>query len=442
MQPAFFAAASVFLMDTPWFVLCCVPFMPQRKISPRVMGLRILLVALASAAIIFAAMLVYPQGAGVTINVARILTYLPMLLVFRASFNAGLAKILFVFLLEQGAATMLNLVGFHITTDFFGLPSMGGGLWQAGITLVCVATVYPLLWRLFATLLRGAMQALTPRQTATLCISPALFVLLGNLYGLLAEPMGLTPVYSVVFGLLIILTGLAANLVAVKTTADAAARARLEAELAASRQQLELEGRRYAAVAQSVEAARAARHDARHHLAVITGFVERQDAGGLSHYLESWRAALPEEDAGPPLCENHAVDVLVRHYLARAKAAGAKLDVKLDLPADTGVSPADLSVVFGNLFENAVQSCERQTPGHKYIRARSEAPLGRVVLVVDNATSGAGPLTEGVGQASVRAVARKYSGAATFARKGGEYQAAVVLQTGEVAQQAHKDEAQ
>lgn len=429
MNQALCAAASVFLQDIPWFVLCCVPFMPQRKISGRIMVLRIFLVAFAGAAILFVAMLVYPEGIGITINIARFFTYLPMLLVFRASFDVGFIKLLYVFLLEQGAATMLNLMGFHITTDFFGLPNMMDGLWQAGITLVCIAAVYPLLWRLFATLLRSAMQALTPQQTATLCLSPALFALLGYLYALLLTPMGLSPIYSVLFGLLIILTGFTANLVAVKATADAAASARLEAELAASRWQLELESRRYAEMAQSMEAARAARHDARHHITVITGFAERQDAEGLARYLESWRTALPDEDAGPPLCNNHAVDVLVRHYLARAKAAGVRLDVKLNIPAEPGISAADLSVVFGNLFENAAQSCERQVAGHRFIRARCVGTHGRVVLAVDNSTGDTAPGNMSTGQRSVLAVAEKYDGAATFTLEDGVYKASVLLES-------------
>lgn len=428
MNPAVYLAITVFIVDTPWFILCCVPFIPNRKISIKQMAFRIFLVSLTCALTILILGMTLPDKLSNTINFIRLLTYIPMLMVYMRSFDVKLVKMLYVFLLEQGTATMLNLTGFHLCVNVFNLPSMHEGLWQAFITLMCIAVLFPIFWHLFRTVVRTAMATLNARQTAMMCISPGLFVLLGNLYGILTPYMGLEPIYSAIFGLLIIFTGLAANLIAIRSTMDSAQRAKLETELEASRRQLSVEGRRYTEISQNMETARAARHDVRHHLATLTGLLNRNDTEGLESYLKSWRTSLPDEDSTKIWCNNYTIDSLLKHYFLPIKKEGVELDIKLDLLENCPIAPVDLSVLFGNLIENAANAVAKQRSPEKYIRIRSETTDKRMTLVVDNSADDTAPLKEGIGLSSVRAVAKKYDGYAAFTKKNGEFQAAVILQ--------------
>ena len=87
---------------------------------------------------------------------------------------------------------------------------------------------------------------------------------------------------------------------------------------------------------ESIETSRALRHDLRHHLTAMTSFIEQNDMNGLAAYLAEYRQNLPFENE-LQVCGNHTEDVLVRYYLQQAKEAGAEVDVKLELPADTGI---------------------------------------------------------------------------------------------------------
>jgi hypothetical protein len=137
------------------------------------------------------------------------------------------------------------------------------------------------------------------------------------------------------------------------------------------------------------------------------------------------------------------VDAVVRHYLARARAAGAEIDARLTLPQNPGVAGADLCVVFGNVFENAALAVERQTKGQKCIKARCETSEGKIVLTVDNSTNPGERSKAGVGQASVRAAAERLGGTARFAGGSGMYQTSVLLltllPTSALAATPHKD---
>lgn len=149
-------------------------------------------------------------------------------------------------------------------------------------------------------------------------------------------------------------------------------------------------------------------------------------------YLAEYRQNLPPENE-LQVCGNHIVDVLVRHYLQQAKEAGAEVDVKLDLPADTGIKDTDLTIVFGNLFENAVHSVVRQTSGRRFIFARCGIENNKLILTVDNSTEGKVydrkgiRQASGIGQNSVKAVADKYHGTVRFSQEGGIYRASVLL---------------
>ena len=60
------------------------------------------------------------------------------------------------------------------------------------------------------------------------------------------------------------------------------------------------------------------------------------------------------------------------------------MDVKLELPADTGIKDTDLTIVFGNLFENAVHSVIGQSGGRRFIFARCGIENNKLILTVDN----------------------------------------------------------
>jgi hypothetical protein len=156
--------------------------------------------------------------------------------------------------------------------------------------------------------------------------------------------------------------------------------------------------------------------------------MEKNDQKELDAYSREHMERLPGEDE-PPVCQNLAVDAVVRHYLARAKAAGATVDARLALPQNAGVADADLCAVFGNVFENAALAVERQSGGEKYIKARCETGEGKIVLTVDNSTNPKEKSLSGVGQESVRAVAARLGGTTRFARNAAVYQTSVMLLT-------------
>jgi hypothetical protein len=281
------------------------------------------------------------------------------------------------------------------------------------------------LWRYFTGRLCAAFSELDEKTIRQLCIPPALFFILDQFYSAIRDSLGYDSSQTAAIFLFMLLTGLATYYVNLRMVMDSARRARRESEL---HTQLALQAGRYEQLADSIERTRQARHDLRHHLSVINAYMEKNDRAELETYLREHMERLPEEDE-PSVCQNLAVDAVVRHYLARARAAGAEVDARLTLPQNAGVAGADLCAVFGNVFENAALAVERQTFGQKYISARCETGEGKIVLTVDNSTNPKEKSVPGIGQESVRTVAERLGGTARFAQGAGVYRTSVMLLT-------------
>lgn len=145
-------------------------------------------------------------------------------------------------------------------------------------------------------------------------------------------------------------------------------------------------------------------------------------------------------DPGKPYCKNFVVDTLFRYYGEKCQRSGIVFETHLDLPETLPIPEPDLCVLFGNLLENALESCEKQGSG-RIQAASSLSPDGkRLSLVVDNtaptapqqqdrvffSTKHPGP---GVGTQSFKSIAAQYQGIADFHWENGIFYASVALES-------------
>ena len=99
---------------------------------------------------------------------------------------------------------------------------------------------------------------------------------------------------------------------------------------------------------------------------------------------------------------------------------------------------SDLSVIFGNLLENAVEACDRMTEGDKFISLSSSLQNGLLAVTMDNSFDGnfrkEGDRVRsskrddfGIGLASVRSLAQKAGGDARFEANGNVFLSSVYV---------------
>lgn len=181
----------------------------------------------------------------------------------------------------------------------------------------------------------------------------------------------------------------------------------------------------YSVILEKEEEARAARHDLRHHLAVIRALAAEGDAAKLARFLDEY-GVRERETASVSFCRHQVTDMLLRMYTALAERQETAFVVSASLDEPSPADDVELCAILSNILENALEASARIEPAQRCVQVRIGRSMGRLALLVDNRFDGAFRVEEGrvwsskqsgregVGLASVRASAARFGGSADF----------------------------
>lgn len=97
------------------------------------------------------------------------------------------------------------------------------------------------------------------------------------------------------------------------------------------------------------------RHDMRHHLALIGGYLADRDLEKAENYVRLAQADI--EDITPNrYCENNTVNLILSFFAAKAKKNGVLLSVDAQLPQALSISETELCALLSNGIENAIEA--------------------------------------------------------------------------------------
>lgn len=179
---------------------------------------------------------------------------------------------------------------------------------------------------------------------------------------------------------------------------------------------------RYDGLMQQIAATRRAQHDLRHHLIVLDNYAAAADSAAARSYIGG--ILPPQEGASlTRFCEHETADALLAHYIEQAKKKGVAVRCDADLPQNCFVRQQDLCVLLGNVLENALEACLRQTQGEKglSLSLHMSHDGSRLTLLAENSMdeapipAGHGFLSSkhpgvGIGFQSIMDIVRRYSG--------------------------------
>ena len=134
------------------------------------------------------------------------------------------------------------------------------------------------------------------------------------------------------------------------------------------------------------ESMRSFRHDLKNHTIAMQPYLKNKQYDALEAYLSNTfiEKALSEESIH---CGNTVIDSILNFKIHEAGNKGITLEAKVSIPPQLHISDSDLTVILGNLLDNAIEAVEPLTE-ERVIQLTISYQKGNLILSVKNPYKG------------------------------------------------------
>lgn len=129
------------------------------------------------------------------------------------------------------------------------------------------------------------------------------------------------------------------------------------------------------------------RHDFKNHLQTMLAYLEMGQTECLEGYLQELSEDYQQIDIALKT-GNNMVDAILNSKISVIKAKNIKVDASASVPAQLPISDVDLSVMIGNLLDNALEACLKLPPEERFIRFYMTKAKANLYLYVMNSSDG------------------------------------------------------
>lgn len=152
--------------------------------------------------------------------------------------------------------------------------------------------------------------------------------------------------------------------------------------------QNELVNKHYDEVETMYRKMRGWRHDYHNHIQVLKAHIELEEYGQAEKYLDMLAEDLARVDTVLKT-GNIMVDAILNSKLALMREREIQVDVTAIVPQEVGISGVDLSVLIGNLLDNAMEACMRiEKKQDRFIRIYIDIVKKQLYISVMNSMEG------------------------------------------------------
>lgn len=178
-------------------------------------------------------------------------------------------------------------------------------------------------------------------------------------------------------------------------------------------------------------AAKAIRHDFRHHTQNIAVLLQKGDIKEALRYIEQYDESL---DAAKPkeFCPHATANAILSSFYLKAQKDDISVSISADTPEESPIADMDFVAVLSNLLENALNGC-KECGSHGEIRVDIRTVADKSVIVCSNPCKPGLEIENGMlrnrgtGIDSVVLATRKYAGDIRYELENGYLTVCVIL---------------
>lgn len=179
------------------------------------------------------------------------------------------------------------------------------------------------------------------------------------------------------------------------------------------------------------------RHDMRHHLNLIAGYLEAGDTKSAFEYISNTQAEI-KEFTPVRYCENNTINLILSHFGDRAKAEGVTFFTDVKIPQTISIMETELCALLSNSLENALQACTKvPDENEKILRVNCQLHKENMLIFIENNYTGEVEMENGLPQThrqghgfgvkSIMAIVHKYQGYYLYTANDGIFTLKIVL---------------
>lgn len=197
----------------------------------------------------------------------------------------------------------------------------------------------------------------------------------------------------------------------------------------------QIQAHQYEALKKYMEQTRGMRHDFRHVMITVRELIQKENYKEVQNYTRRYYNDILDETVPYNFCKNTAANAILSYYANIAVLADIQINFQVRLPDKIYISDIDLSIVFGNLLENAVKMSKTVQQQKRYICLTADIDTpGSLYIVMTNSFE-AEKQKENLldseeyrnNLSSIQNIAKKYYGVVEFYKNEGEFVSNIML---------------
>lgn len=209
-------------------------------------------------------------------------------------------------------------------------------------------------------------------------------------------------------------------------------------ELEEQRHYQDLEKVAYQTLLERIEETRRMRHDLRHHIHMVTYYLEEKEYDKLQEYVNSYRDSIPDGDK-IRFCDHGIINNIIFYFASQARTQQIDFQAQLSIAENLPVNDHDISVLLGNLLENAIDACMEQPHTKRRVIVKGKGDAHSLIFTIDNTCENeikknkkgefltTKPDGNGIGVNSAKKIVERYNGFFSADKKGDMFYVSFML---------------
>lgn len=160
------------------------------------------------------------------------------------------------------------------------------------------------------------------------------------------------------------------------------------------------------------------RHDMRHRLNTIASMIQEKNYADALDYIDRSNESLSNIESAL-YCQNPVLNAVISYYFQKAQEAGIHIEHNIALPDEIPINTTELSTVFANALQNAINACADLPKEKRLIKCKCIS-YPNLIISISNAYKGTINVDEdgfpvsdkpehGIGTRSIKAFCKKYN---------------------------------